>query len=51
MEDEYNLFQSTTWILYININNFYEWAMSQFLLIGKYKQEKSQIVLSNKQNL
>ena len=49
----FNPFKPTTWILYIDANNLYGWAMSQFLPIGEYKWEYSRNYLlenSTKQN-
>ena len=38
----FNPSKPTTWILYVDTNNLYGWAMSQFLPIGGYKWEYSQ---------
>src|SRR2546421_11646620 len=36
----FNPSKPTTWIPYVDANNLYGWAMSQFLPIGKYQWEE-----------
>lgn len=38
---KFNPSNPTTWILYVDANNLYGWAMSQFLPIGNYEWEAS----------
>ena len=47
MEDAFDIFQPTTWISYVDANNLYGWAMSQFLPIGNYKWVASREYLKN----
>ena len=51
MGNEFDPSQPTTWISYVNANNLYGWAMSQFLPIGKYKWLATRVVLNNRQDL
>src|SRR5437764_4719607 len=44
----FNPFKPTSWISYVDTNNLYGWAMSQFLPIGNYQWEASREYL--KQN-
>jgi hypothetical protein len=46
---KFNPSKPTTWISYVDANNLYGWAMSQFLPIGNYRWEASQEYLQ--QNL
>ncbi|CAJ0838645.1 13078_t:CDS:2, partial [Entrophospora sp. SA101] len=51
MGDDYDPSQPTTWISYVDANNLYGWAMSQFLPIGKYKWLATRAVLNNRKDL
>lgn len=42
MGKAFNPSKPTTWISYVDANNLYGWAMSQYLPIGEYKWEASQ---------
>src|SRR5437016_1424514 len=42
MDKVFNPSKPTTWISYVDVNNLYGWAMSQFLPIGNYQWEASQ---------
>src|SRR5260364_355533 len=37
--EAFNLSKPTTWISYVDANNLYGWAMSQYLPIGNYQWE------------
>ena len=39
MGKAFNPSKPTSWISYVNANNLYGWAMSQFLPIGNYQWE------------
>ncbi|GET58831.1 hypothetical protein GLOIN_2v1820840 [Rhizophagus irregularis DAOM 181602=DAOM 197198] len=41
MGDSFNPSKPTTWISYVDANNLYGWAMSQYLPIGNYRWEAS----------
>ena len=41
MGQAFNLSKPTSWISYVDANNLYGWAMSQFLPIGNYQWEAS----------
>ena len=41
MGNAFNPFKPTSQISYVNANNLYSWAMSQYLLIGNYQWEAS----------
>ncbi|GBC08876.1 hypothetical protein RclHR1_08450004 [Rhizophagus clarus] len=42
MGQAFNLSKPTSWISYVDANNLYGWAMSQFLPIGNYQWEANQ---------
>src|SRR5260363_161586 len=46
----FNLSKPTTWISYVDANNLYGWAMSQYLPIGNYKWEISHKYLEDNPN-
>jgi len=46
----FNPSKPTTWISYIDANNLYGWAMSQYLPIGNYKWEVSRKYLEDNPN-
>ena len=41
MNKAFNPSKLTSWISYVDANNLYGWAMSQFLPIGNYQSEAS----------
>ncbi|GBB96236.1 hypothetical protein RclHR1_27070004 [Rhizophagus clarus] len=45
--EEFDPSQPTTWISYVDANNLYGWAMSQFLPVGNYKWVASREYLKN----
>jgi len=51
MGKDFDPSQPTTWISYVDANNLYGWAMSQFLPIGEYKWLASRAVLNNRKDL
>ncbi|RIB15411.1 hypothetical protein C2G38_2192456 [Gigaspora rosea] len=50
MDNVFNLSKPTTWISYINANNLYSWAISQYLPIGNYKWKVSHKYFKNNPN-
>ena len=51
MGKEFDPKQPTTWISYVDANNLYGWAMSQFLPIGKYRWEERRAQLKDNPEL
>ena len=49
--DEYDPSQPTTWISYVDANNLYGWAMSQFLPLKNYKWFATRAFLNNRKDL
>lgn len=46
----FDMRQLKTWLSYVNANNLYGWAMSQYLPIGNYKWEYSDEFLKDSEN-
>jgi len=51
MGDDFDPSQPTSWISYVDANNLYGWAMSQFLPIGEYKWVASREYLKGRPDM
>src|SRR5260363_124514 len=51
MGNAFNPSKPISWISYVDTNNLYGWAMSQYLPIGNYKWEASRKYLKDNPNV